>query len=212
MVELPVHDRQGNVVETIQFDETCFGTHINMKLLHAAIVMYEANRRQGTHATKTIREVVGTSRKPHPQKHTGRARMGSRRRHGNRGGGTVFGPKPRDYRQSMPRQARRQALKSALLGKIRDGELVVLSEFDQNEPKTKDARQTLDNLNVGENCLVVVEEPKPALWMSLRNLSRVDLATCADLNAYSVLRRKNLLLTRAALEALSGQAMAKEAS
>jgi large subunit ribosomal protein L4 len=112
----------------------------------------------------------------------------------------------------MPRQARQRALESAILGKIRDGELTVLTEFDQAEPKTKDARQTLHNLKVDGNCLVVIDEPSPALWKSLRNLPGIDLATCSDLNAYSVLRRKNLLLTRAALEALSGRTPAKEAS
>ncbi len=201
-MELPVHDNQGNVLETIQFDETCLGKFVNRQLLHDAIVMYEANRRQGTVCTKGVRDVAGTTRKPFRQKGTGRARMGTRRRVGNRGGAIAHGPRPRDYSLNMPRRERRLATKSALLGKFRDGEVVVVDGLSFDQPKTGRMATVLKNLKVDNGCLVIVKANDGTLWKSVRNIPKTDLSPLSDLNAYSVLLRKNLLITKEALQAI----------
>ena len=202
-MKLPVYDRQGQSVEEMDFDESVLGKFVNYKLLHAAVVMYEANLRQGTVKTKNVREVQGKSVKPYKQKGTGRARMGRVRRFGSRGGATAFGPRPRDYSLSMPRTARRLALKSALLGKFRDNEVVVLKDLDVAAPKTKEVAETLKNLKVNSGCLMIVPEYNENILKSCRNLPKTELSVLSDLNAYSVLRRKQLIFTKAALEALA---------
>ncbi len=202
-MKLPVYDKQGQQVEEIDFDESLLGKFVNYKLLHAAVVMYEANLRQGTVKTKNIREVQGKSAKPYKQKGTGRARMGRVRRFGSRGGATAFGPRPRDYSLDMPRQAKRLALKSALLGKLRDNEVVVLKDIDASAPRTKEVASALRNLKVNSGCLMVIPEYNENVLKSCRNLPRTDLSVLSDLNAYNVLRRKQVVFTKAALEALA---------
>ncbi len=202
-MKLSVYDKQGQSVGEVDFDESCLGKFVNYKLLHAAVMMYEANLRQGTVKTKNIREVQGKSAKPYKQKGTGRARMGRVRRFGSRGGATAFGPRPRDFHMDMPRQAKRLALKSALLGKFRDNEVTVLSDFDVSAPKTKEVASALKNCKVESGSLVVVHAYNENLLKSCRNLPKTDLSVLSDLNAYSVLRRKQLVFTKAALEALA---------
>ncbi len=201
-MKLPVYDKLGKQVEEMDFDEACLGKFVNYKLLHAAVMLYEANLRQGTVKTKNIREVAGKSAKPYKQKGTGRARMGRVRRFGSRTGGTAFGPRPRDFSMAMPRQAKRLALKSALLGKFRDNEVTVLADFGISAPKTKEVASTLKNLKVNSGCLMVIQQHDENVLKSCRNLPKTDLSVLSDLNAYSVLRRKQLIFTKAALEAL----------
>ncbi len=202
-MKLPVYDRQGQTVGEIDFDESKLGKFVNVKLLHAAILMYEANFRQGTVKTKNIREVAGKSAKPYKQKGTGRARMGRVRRFGSRGGATAFGPRPRDFSMAMPKTARRQALKSALLGKLRDNEIMVLADLDISSPKTKEVAQTLKCLKADSSCLMVIPKYDENVLKSCRNIPNADLSVCKDLNAYSVLKRKQVIFTKAALEALA---------
>lgn len=202
-MKLPVYDRQGQQVGEYDFDEACLGKFVNVKLLHAAIMMYEANARQGTVKTKNVREVTGKSAKPFKQKGTGRARMGKVRRFGSRGGATAFGPRPRDFSMIMPRHARRQALKSALLGKLRDNEVVVLNDLTVSTPKTKDIASTLKNLKADSGCLMVIPAHDENILKSCRNLPNTDLSVYTDLNAYSVLKRKQVVFTKAALEAFA---------
>lgn len=201
-MKLSVHDKLGQVVEEIDFDEACLGKFVNIKLLHAAIVMYEANLRQGTVKTKNVREVTGKSNKPFKQKGTGRARMGKVRRFGSRGGATAFGPRPRDFYYSMPRLAKKNALKSALLGKFRDNEIVVINELAVSAPKTREVASVLKNNKVTGGCLLVTTNHNDVLWKSVRNLPKTDLFPVSDLNAYSVLRRKQVVFTKDALLAL----------
>ncbi len=202
-MKLPVYDKQGASVGEVEFDESCLGKFVNFKLLHAAVMMYEANLRQGTVKTKNIREVQGKSAKPYKQKGTGRARMGRVRRFGSRGGATAFGPRPRDFSMDMPRQAKRLALQSALLGKFRDNEVMVLSDLDIATPKTKEVAATLKNLKAESGSLVVISAYNENVLKSCRNLPKTDLSVLSDLNAYAVLRRKQLIFTKAALEALA---------
>lgn len=203
MMQIPVHDRQGNVVETLDFDEACLGKFINYDLLHEAIVMYEANQRRGTHSVKNRRSVVCTTRKPYRQKGTGRARMGFRRRVGSRGGAVAHGPVPRDYDKNMPKKARRAALKSALLGKFRDGEVVVVNELKQEAPKTREVAATLKNLKIDNGCLVVTRERDENLWKSVRNIRKTQLSPLSDLNPYCVTQPKYILMTKDALQAMA---------
>lgn len=202
MIQIPVHDRQGNVVETLDFDDTCLGSHINYDLLHQAIVMFEANRRSGTHSTKNRRSIVCSTRKPHRQKGTGRARQGFRRRVGSRGGAVAHGPMPRDYDKVMPKKARRVALRSALLGKFRDGEVIVVDDLKQEQPRTREVAATLKSLKLDKGCLVVTRERDAMLWKSVRNIKDTALTPLAELNPYNVLKRKCILMTKDALQAI----------
>lgn len=202
MIEIPVYDREGQVVETIQFDETCLGEEVNYTLMHQAIVTFEANQRLGTHSVKNRRSVVGRSGKPFKQKGTGRARQGQRRRVGSTGGAVAHGPKPRSYRKDMPKKARRNALRSALLGKLRDGEIVVVSDLRQETPKTRDVARLLKNLKIDKSCLVVTRAPDVTVWKSVRNLAGAEMAPLGELNAYAVLRPARILMTKDALQAM----------
>ncbi len=203
MMDLPVHDHQGKVIETIQFDESCLGKCVNYTLMHQAIVMYEANQRQGTHAAKNRRALVGTRSKAYRQKGTGRARMGFKHRTGSRGGAATHGPRPRDYGQQMPKKARRQALRSALLGKLRDGEIVIVNELTQSQPRTKDIVETLKNLKIQKSCLVVTKAPDTNIWKSVRNIPSAAMLPLAELHPYGVLKPEKVLMTKEALQALA---------
>ncbi len=155
----------------LELSETVFGAPVNEGLVHQAVVRYLANQRQGTASTKTRGEVSGGGRKPWRQKGTGRARQGSIRAPQWVGGGTVFGPKPRDYRQAMPKKARRAALRSALSSKVASGELLVLDELTFEEPKTKKMVEVLQNLKAaGASALVVTGELDRNVILSARNI------------------------------------------
>ncbi|MDR1612351.1 MAG: 50S ribosomal protein L4 [Planctomycetota bacterium] len=200
-MKLPVYDKQGQVVEEIEFDETALGKFVNFKLIHAAVTRYLTNRRQGTVKTRTIREVTGKSAKPYKQKGTGRARMGRVRRFGSRGGATAFGPRPREFSMDMPKKARRQAMKSALLGKLRDNEVMVLRDISVSTPKTREIADAIKNLKLQSGCLFVIPKHDENILKSCRNIQNADLCVYSDLNAYSVLRRKNVVFTKDALQA-----------
>jgi len=134
------------------------------------------------------------------QKGTGRARHGAMKVSGMRGGANSFGPHPRDYHYRMPRKALRTALQSALLGKMVDNEVLIIDELNFAEPKTSEMAATLANLQIDGSCIVGIEEHNTAAYKSARNLPKVDLKAGSDINAHDVLLRKNVLLTRAALE------------
>lgn len=196
---MPVYDMQGQQVGEVELPETVFGVEPNERLMHEAVVMYLANRRQGTVATRTRGAVSGGGRKPWRQKHTGRARQGSIRAPHWKGGGTVFGPQPRSYRYAIPRRARRAALRSALSAKVRDGQFKVVRGLDFAEPRTAEMRKLLEAIGV-ENALVVTSELKRNVYLSARNLPKVETAPVQDLNAYDVLAHKELLFEEAAVQ------------
>lgn len=202
MIELPVYDRSGKEVEKIQFDDSCLGTFVNYDLMHQALVMYNANQRTGTHSVKNRRTVVCRKGKPFKQKGTGRARMGYVGRVGSKGGAVAHGPHPRDYRKDMPKKARRAALRSALLGKLRDGEIVVVNELALNAPKTKEVAASLKALNILKTCLVVTRAEDQVVYKSVRNIEGAEIAPLAGLNIYSVLKPRQILITKDALQAI----------
>lgn len=199
MIELAVYDSKGKEVEKLELEEARFGGEVRKSLLKEAVIMYEANRRVGTASTKTKAEVSGTGKKPWAQKHTGRARAGSLRSPLFRGGGVVFGPKPRDYSYQMPRKAKRQALRSALLGKLMDGEVRVIDKLEFSKPSTKKMVSLLKTLGIEGSCLVVADDNDRTIWRSARNIPGLKVMKASQLNAYEILRCNKLLITRSEL-------------
>ncbi len=199
MIELAVYDTRGKEVEKLELEEARFGGEVRKVLLKDAIIMYEANRRAGTACTKTRAEVKGTGKKPWAQKHTGRARAGSLRSPLFRGGGVVFGPKPRDYSYHMPRKARRQALRSALLGKLLDAEVKVIDKLEFSKPSTKKMVSLLKALGIEGSCLVVAEDNDHTIWKSARNVPGLKVMKATQLNAYEIIKHRRLLITRSEL-------------
>ncbi len=193
---------QGGAVKKTEVDASVFGTRVLGRTLKDAVVMYEANARAGTHKAKTRAEVRGPNHKLYPQKHTGRARMGTDKSPLWRGGGVTMGPRPRDYSYAMPVNARRAAVRNAIFTKFRDGEVAVVDSLPQGKPSTKAAFATLSQIGMQRSATVVTHETDRALYLSLRNVPLVDVCTVADLNARQVLLRRWMVVTPAALEAM----------
>jgi len=193
---------KGGSVQQAEFDASLFGSRVLGRTLKDAVVMYEANARAGTHKTKTRSEVRGPNKKLWPQKHTGRARMGTPKSPLWRGGGVIFGPRPRDYSYHMPVKARRAALRNALWTKFNDGEVAVAEGWPQGEPSTKAACVILQKLGMERSATVVTDKNDRNLWLSLRNVPLVDVRAVDDLNARQLLLRRWLVVTPAALEAM----------
>lgn len=199
MPEVAVYNMQGEQVGTVTLNDRIFGLEPNHDLMHRYVVMYLANQRVGTAATKNRGAVRGGGRKPWRQKGTGRARHGSIRSPLWVGGGVVFGPQPRDYRMSMPKKARRAATRSALSAKAKAEGIVVVDELKFTEPKTRMMVSTLENLKVDGKALIVSGERDKNLWLSARNIPGVTAVEAADLNAYLILNHDYLVVTKDAL-------------
>lgn len=199
-------------VGTRQVDESAFSGEVLNRTLKDAVVMYEANRRAGTAKTKTRSEVAGPNRKLWKQKHTGRARMGTKKSPVWRGGGVAFGPRPRDYSYAMPKKARRAALRSAVVSKFRDGEVAIAEGWPADAPSTKTAVGVLRSLEMDRSALVVTDGVDRNLVLSLRNVPYVDVCPVSDLNAHQVLLRRHMVLTPAALDALTASMQAVAAA
>jgi len=184
-----------------KLNDAIFGAKTREHLLHQAVVMQLANRRAGSAATKTKGFVRGGGKKPWKQKGTGRARAGSIRSPIWVGGGTVFGPSPRDYSYRMPRTARREALLSALSVKHRDGKLIVVDKFSLEAAKTKIMVQALAELKV-TSALIVIGGADATIERSARNLPKVKVLRVEGVNVYDLLRYDHLILTEGALKLL----------
>ena len=184
-----------------KLNDAIFGAKARPHLLHQAVVMQLANRRAGTAATKTKGFVRGGGKKPWKQKGTGRARAGSIRSPIWVGGGTVFGPTPRDYSYRMPRTARREALLSALSVKNRDGKLIVVDKFSLEAAKTKIMAQALAELKV-TSALIVIAGADATIERSARNLPKIKVLRVEGVNVYDLLRYDHLVLTAGALKLL----------
>jgi large subunit ribosomal protein L4 len=190
------------VAGKIEFDPAVLGDKVKRRLLHQAVVMFEARLRAGTVKTKTRAERAGSGKKPWRQKGTGRARAGAKRSPLWRKGGIIWGPKPRDFAYSMPAKARREALRSALLAKFLDKEVKVIDKLEFDAPKTKRLATMLEKLGVNSKCLLTVKSHNGNIWKSIRNIPRAALSPVSDLNAYSVLRGGQLIFTQEALQSL----------
>ncbi|MBU4278105.1 MAG: 50S ribosomal protein L4 [Proteobacteria bacterium] len=206
MPTLDVLDRNNQKVGQVELSEAVFGAEVKPHLLHEVVVWQLAKRRAGTACTKIRKEVRGGGRKPWRQKGTGRARSGSRRSPLWRGGGTTFGPKPRDYNYNVPKKVKKAALRSALSSKLGEEKLTVLRGFDLESIKTKDFVAVLSNLTAGD-CLVVIPSADEMVEKSGRNVPRVKVLRAEGLNVYDILKHDRLLLLEGAVagieEALS---------
>jgi len=206
-LNLTVYDAEGKSVGAVEVDPAELGGKINKQLLHEVVLMHQANQRAGTHSTLRRGQVAGSTKKLFRQKGTGNARVGTRRSNKRRGGGTAKGPKPRDYGYSLPKQAIRAAAQMALLSKLQDNETVIVDSFKFSEIKTKLMTQVLKNLKIdGITCVVGLGkndiDEKRTVYLSGRNIRGLDITPAAQLNAYTMLRPKRLLLTKAALTEL----------
>jgi len=190
-----VHNLSGEVVRNIEISDAVFAVPFNEALVHQAVVSQEANARQGTAAVKARGEVAGSGKKLYRQKHTGLARAGDRRSPTRRGGGIIFGPQPRDYRQDLPKKMRRQALRCSLSAKARDGQMTVVDSLSLEEPKTKVMAGVLNALGVESAALVLTNGPEPNVILSARNLTGVKTLPVNMLNVVDVLAYQRLLLT-----------------
>jgi len=207
-VQVPVYSLGGEVIKHIEISDAVFAVPFNQAVVHQAMVRQLANARQGTSSTKTRGEVAGSGVKLYAQKHTGRARAGSRRSPTRRGGGTAFGPKPRSYRQAMPKQMRRLALRCTLSAKARDGELKILEQLKLDQPKTKEMERILTALGVDSSALIATDKPEENVVKSARNLVGIKTIPARLLNVVDMLSYKMLLMTEAAVrnvEQLWGQ-------
>ncbi|MBI2992281.1 MAG: 50S ribosomal protein L4, partial [Deltaproteobacteria bacterium] len=178
-----------------------FGVKTRPHLLHQAVAMQLGNRRAGTASTKTKGFVRGGGKKPWRQKGTGRARAGSNRSPLWVGGGTIFGPQPRDYSYRLPKKARREALLSALSLKNRDGKIIVLDKLEMAEAKTKLMRKMLEDLQV-EKALIVIAQSDEKVQRAAQNLPNVKVLRAEGVNVYDLLRYEHLILTEGSLKLL----------
>ncbi len=200
MPTVAVYDMTNNKVGDLDLSEEIFGVKINEGLVHQAVVMQMASWRRGTHSTKTRADVRGGGRKPWRQKGTGRARAGSRRSPLWRGGGTIFGPHPRDYSFTMPRKQRRLALKCVLTDKVNEGNLIVLDELNFDEPKTKKFVELQKNFGVDDcKSLFITGELIDNVTRSSRNLPNAKAIAALQLNVYDILNSDKLFLTKDAV-------------
>jgi large subunit ribosomal protein L4 len=220
-ISVPVVNKQGAEVGTVEIDPNDFskGGKISRQLLHDVVLMYLANQRAGTHSTLRRGQVAGSTKKLFRQKGTGNARAGTKRTNKRRGGGTAKGPKPRDYEYHLPKKAVKAATRMAILSKFADKEAVIFDEFALASPKTKDAASALKAVKIGKKTLADGKEKDVTLldttvligtagldqnvYKSARNICGVEVLPTAEFNAYTVLKQKRLVLTKAALESLT---------
>ena len=200
MVQVPIHNVAGEVVDQLELNDAVFGVPPNEAVVHQAMVRQLADARQGTASTKTRGLVSGGGRKLFRQKGTGYARRGSRRAPLLRGGGIVFGPHPRDYRQAMPKKMRRLALRCVLSAKVAGEEIIVLDQLSLEEPKTKEMARILEALAVDSSALIVTAQPDPNLYKSARNIQRVTTVPASMLSVVDVLSHRRLVITVAAVK------------
>ncbi|MFB0565145.1 MAG: 50S ribosomal protein L4 [Candidatus Aminicenantaceae bacterium] len=201
MAKIHVLDKSGKKSKEINLPREVFSYPVKNHLLYEAVISHQANQRAGTASTKTRREVRGGGRKPWRQKGTGRARAGSIRSPLWRKGGITFGPKPRSHFYSLPKKAKRNALKSALSMKFAEKQMIILDEIVVKEPKTKEGKRFLDNFKL-DSALIVGRLENENLFLSLRNIPRVKAVDCDQVNTYDVLKHKWIVFTRPAFESL----------
>ncbi|MDL2219947.1 50S ribosomal protein L4 [Ruminococcaceae bacterium OttesenSCG-928-O06] len=187
MAKFDVVDMSGKKVSKVELSDAVFGIKPNERAMHAAVVNYLANQRQGTQSTKTRGEVRGGGRKPWRQKGTGRARQGSIRSPQWTGGGVALGPKPRDYSYRINRKVKRLALLSALSAKAAAGEIIVVDEFKVDEYKTKAIVKMLGDISASGKALIVTDAVNEKMVKSAANIPGVKTTTASLINVYDIL-------------------------
>ena len=201
-MELTVYNIKGeDTGRKVQLEDSIYGVEPNEHVMYLAVRQYLADQRQGTHKSKERSEVAGSTRKLFRQKGTGGARRGDINSPLLRGGGRVFGPKPRDYRFKLNKKVKVLARKSALSSKIADGAIKVVEDFTFDAIKTKQMVSVLDTFKVnGNRNLFVFAEPNKNVVLSARNIQRTEIALARNLNTYDILKAKNIFLTESALK------------
>ena len=208
MPTVKVRNLKNKEVGEVSLADAVFGVELNEALIHAALMNYQANGRQGTSATKTRGNVSGSGRKLWKQKGTGRARIASLRSPLWKGGGNVHGPQPRDWSYKMPKKMRRGALRSALSERLREGNLIIVEEFGFKTPKTRDFLEAVGALGLVENrkrtkTLIVDSLDNSNLVLSTRNVEKTKVTNSFGLNIYDILYHEKLLISKAAVEELN---------
>jgi len=204
MALVDVYNVNKEKVGEVDLKEDIFGVEVKPYLLHEVVVWQRACRRKGTASTKTRGEVRGGGHKPWRQKGTGRARVGSIRSPLWRGGGTVFGPRPRSYAYTLPKKVKRSALRMALSSKLANGQLVVLEDYPNTPPKTKEFVQVMKRFDL-EKALFITSEGHKTLELSARNVPYVQVLPTAGLNVYDILRYDHLVLLSPAVAAIEAR-------
>jgi len=196
MIDLVVYNPDGKEVETLKVDESAFGCSVRYPLLKQAIVMYHANKRVGTAATKSRSMVSGSSKKLFRQKGTGNARVGNIRTGKRVGGGVTFAKSARDFGKKMPKKQRKLARNSAILAKLLKDSVVVVDGLTLDKPKTKDFAGILSNLKIERSCLVTTGGYDDNLYKSARNLPRIAVINVEQLNAGDICNHSKVLFTK----------------
>jgi large subunit ribosomal protein L4 len=199
-MKLTVKDIKGNSQGELEVQFPLIENGKGTQAVHDVVVAYRAAQRSGTACTKTVGEVAGTNKKPWKQKGTGRARAGSFRSPLWRGGGVVFGPRPRDFSKKVSRSTKQLALRKALTERLNAGDVLVVDELKLASPKTKEFIGLLSALQINGTALVVSSAVDKNLTLASRNVPTVELTTSDTLNTYDVLRSDKLLFTRSAFE------------
>ncbi len=210
MIDLSIYNRQGEEVDTLKVDESLLGNSVRYPLLKQAIVMYHANKRVGTAATKSRSMVAGSSTKLFRQKGTGRARVGNIRTGKRVGGGVIFAKTARDFGKRMPKKQRMLARNSAILAKLFSNDIVVVDELKFEKPRTKDFVSILGNLKIDRSCLVTINDYDGNLYKSARNIPRVVVMPVAELNAGDICNHSKILFTKEAFLSLLNRNQASE--
>lgn len=204
MAVIDVLNTKGEPISQVELADEIFSIEVKPSVLHQVVTMQLANRRAGTASTKHRGEIVGSTRKLFRQKGTGRARRGSIKSPLLRGGGVVFGPKPRSYAFKLPKKVRRLALRMALSSKLRDKELTVLDQFQLDRIKTKDFVSVMKTLEK-DNALLIIDGQDETLERSARNVPNVKVIRSEGLNVYDILKYKDLILLAPAVKSIEGR-------
>jgi len=210
MIDLSVYNRDGQQVDSLKVDELLLGGSVRYPLLKQAIVMYHANKRVGTAATKSRGMVAGSTKKLFRQKGTGSARVGNIRTGKRVGGGVTFAKVRRDFGKRMPKKQRKLARDSAILAKLLSNDVVVINELKFDKPKTGDFASVLRNLKIERSCLVTISSIDVNLYKSARNIPKVIVMPVAELNAGDICNHRKMLITYEAFLSLLNKDKASE--
>ncbi len=204
-MQVEVLNRKGqNTGRTIELPEDVFGIEPNDHAIYLAVKQYLASQRQGTHKVKTRAEVKGSSRKLHKQKGTGGSRKGNIRNPLYKGGGTIFGPKPHGYSFKLNKKVKNLAKFSALSHKMKDSALMVVEDFNLDAPKTKEVVDVLKGMNIGDKkVLYVLTQDNKNMYLSLRNLPKIESTIIDDINTYSIINADVLVLSEGAVKLMN---------
>jgi len=200
MVDLSVQNIKGENIGEVSLKDNIFNTKVNKYLIQQVVKRYLANKRRGTASTKNRSEVRGGGAKPWKQKGTGRARAGSNRSPIWVGGGTVFGPNPRDYSFSLPKKIKIAALKSVLSDKLKNKEIIIIDELLLNENKTSKMVEILKNLQAFKKPLIITEKEDNIIALSVRNIKGAKVLPVSKINTYDLVNQEKIIITKKALQ------------